>query len=257
MRRYLIALFLPWLLSSPTWAAEIFQIGDNKFTLGMIGTIEANDVSELGRRIEAAKPSNVMLRVFSPGGDWYAAMQMGRLLRKGQAVILVQEGDICISACVLLMAGATKRIVYDTARVGIHRPYAALPHVSSFAEAQKIYRELEDQARAFLAEMNMPSTLWDAMASVPPESVRNLSQPELEAFRLSGVDPAQQELDDAGGARKYGISKHVYWKRKTEVGNKCRHLFPSQTEIDTEQELAIIKFGAHGKCTEDVMTGGR
>jgi hypothetical protein len=57
----------------------------------------------------------------SRGGDVAAAMAIGRMLRKENAWLGVN--GVCISACVLILAGAVDRQIGKSDAVGIHRPY--------------------------------------------------------------------------------------------------------------------------------------
>jgi hypothetical protein len=60
-------------------------------------------------------------RINSRGGSVAAAMAIGRIFRHETAWLGV-DGD-CISACVLILAGAVDRQIGRTAVIGIHRPY--------------------------------------------------------------------------------------------------------------------------------------
>ena len=59
----------------------------------------------------------------SPGGSVSAAMAIGRRFRKERAWLGVNGS--CISACVLILAGAVDRQIGKSGVVGIHRPYLA------------------------------------------------------------------------------------------------------------------------------------
>ena len=97
-------------------------------------------------------------------------------------------------------------------------------------EAQKKYRHLEASTRAYLQEMNMPSGMFDAMISVPPENIRILSEKELSEYRLDQNDPVAQEVDDASWASHYKLTKQEYLARKNLVSKKCSPLLPSLDE---------------------------
>ena len=75
------------------------------------------------------------LTLDSEGGDVYAALRIGRMLRKARAWTHVLKGSKCISACVFLLAGSVRRDV-DGGVVGIHRPYSSDTEALSFEEMQ-------------------------------------------------------------------------------------------------------------------------
>jgi len=70
----------------------------------------------LDRRIELHVDANTR------GGEVFAAMEIGRLLRRESAAFHVSRSAECSSACVFALMGATARSVAPGGRVGIHRP---------------------------------------------------------------------------------------------------------------------------------------
>jgi hypothetical protein len=79
-------------------------------------------------------PFNVWLD--SPGGSIFAAMKIGRLLRRDAmgATIAIKSPPVylgqCVSACVLIYAGATHRSFNEYfSKLGIHRPYLEVPQL--------------------------------------------------------------------------------------------------------------------------------
>lgn len=235
--------------------APAIVVSVDNLAVHLVGEIAAKDVVELKKYIGRSPVGYVVLYVNSRGGDWEAAMALGRLLRASRSAVTVDEGSLCLSSCILLLAGATTRIVDERARVGIHRPFSSSTKPVSFEQAQAQYRRLEEQTREYLREMNMPESLWDAVVATSPEKMKILSHKELETFRLSGKDPALQEVEDSDAARKYGITKEVYFERKNQVWPKCGSLFPTRGEIDGNQELAVSKLTAYNKCEHAVLRG--
>lgn len=65
---------------------------------------------------------NIILRLNSNGGNVAAAMELAALLRVSSLVsaAVVASGDTCASACVLVLMGAKRRVVFGGARVGTH-----------------------------------------------------------------------------------------------------------------------------------------
>jgi len=235
--------------------ATAIVVSIDNLAVHLVGEIGSKDVAELKKHIGRSPVGYVMLYVNSRGGNWEAAMALGRLLRASRSAVTVGEGSVCLSSCVILLAGATTRIVDERARVGIHRPFSSSTKPVSFEQAQAQYRRLETQTREYLREMNMPESLWDAVVATPPEQMKILSYKELETFRLAGKDPALQEVEDSDAARKYGITKEVYFVRKNQVWPKCGSLFPTRAEIDGNQEIAVSKLTAYNKCEHAVLHG--
>lgn len=59
------------------------------------------------------------------------------------------------------------------------------------------------------------------MVRIPPERIRLLARPELENFGITELDPVEQELEDASEARKYGLSKLEFMRRKGQIDSSC------------------------------------
>lgn len=223
-------------------------------TIHFLGRITHSDAKEMERLLSGEPRPNalpVIVYVDSPGGNWDAAMQIGKLLRKSFAWVTVDNGEKCLSACVLLLAGAPTRIVFPNARIGIHRPFLGSTELISFEEAQKFYRLLEASARMYLRDMNMPDSLFDAMVRIPPEKMRLLSADEIAQYRLDQNDPALQEVEDADSARRWGLTKMEYLVRKEQVAQRCDPLLPRNNERPGKG--SIEKQKAYFACRDDIM----
>ena len=195
----------------------------------------------------------VFVSINSRGGDWDAAMKIGRLLRKNSAEISVDKNEYCLSACIMVLVGAPIRVLMPGAIVGIHRPYSTRTGNISMDEAQKRYRLLETSTRSYLQEMNMPNGMFDAMINVPSEKIRILSEKELAEYRLDSNDPAAQEVDDASWAAYYKLTKQEYLVRKSLVSKKCDPLLPSLNEFGRSSLEKSKKFLS---CKDAIFKAG-
>lgn len=192
---------------------------------GEITSMDVNQVKTIVQSKCAPGPdsfygiSKAMFSLNSSGGDIYAAMEIGKLIRKARATCEMSPKDKCYSACVFVLAGAVGRIVGG--EVGIHRPFSTYVGNRDYQNTQNEYRRMETAIRAYLKEMNLPDQLFEAMVRVPPEEIRILSDAELEAFGLSGTDPVEQDTEDAMDASYYGISKAESIRRRASVNKGC------------------------------------
>src|SRR6202165_3264803 len=126
-----------------------------------------------------------MLRKISPSNK---AVPVGR-------VPWIGVNGVCFSACVFILAGAVDRQIGKSDQVGIHRPYLrSTPEKPLEADQvkQAYSRTLQDM-RSYLREMNVSQRLADDMLATEPENNRILTEAELKAYRLMGVDPAEQQ----------------------------------------------------------------
>ncbi len=141
--------------------------------------------------------NGVRYEINSPGGDVASAMEIGRILRKERAHLFVADGGVCVSACVLVLAGAVERYAGE-GTVGIHRPFVETSpeHQVSADQVKAEYPRMLTDLRAYLREMNVSERLADDMLAVDPEEVRVLTKAELRSR------PAWHRPRGAAGARR-------------------------------------------------------
>lgn len=214
----LIVVTLITLLTCSTAQAKLLREGEWIFSItDEITTKDSEQIKNALQSIDTtAKP---LFSLNSPGGDIYAAMEIGRLLRKVRATCIVPVDGQCSSACVLVLVGAVERSIYG--KIAIHRPYSTYVGKRDYKNTEKEYRRTEMAVRIYLKDMNFTENLVDAMLQVPPEQARILSRKESVDFGLIGIDPVEQEVRDAALAAIYGISKQEYLYRKIQVDEAC------------------------------------
>lgn len=235
-----LLLLAVWLsLSSSVYADVSYAAGTSpggkSFSLAIIdirGTIRAGDyerfVKAYGRAREAFDETGyklpvavATLRLNSNGGDLSEALAIGAKAHALKMTVSVTSGSSCISACVFILAGGIDR--YVDGRVGIHRPYFPVDGALTEEAQKRSYAVVERQVKAYLDQVNVPTSLFDKMFRVPPQSVRYLSATELQEMALSGADPYYEEAASAQMAASLGITKTEYLSRRA-VAEKCMGL---------------------------------
>ena len=133
--------------------------------------------------------------VDSQGGEIFAALEIGRIMRAERALISVGRGASCISACVFLLMGAIERHISGDARVGIHRPSLRAPQAEGPGQGNedKVVDALSEQLVLYAQQMNVPRKIIDAMMLVPPDRVELLSASELATYGIKRVDAVALE----------------------------------------------------------------
>lgn len=220
------------------------------FEISVKGEIRSIDAENLKRAINFVQNKSksrcdsgeIVVFVDSSGGDVSTAINMGRILRKHEALVNIQ-GE-CSSACVFLLAGAVIRVV-DGGQVRIHRPYfSALEGGLSMKDIQSKRNALKREIESYFKEVNVSLSLLDAMLAVPPEEGRTLSKEELDGFHLSFKDATYDEKQVAKEAFRYGLTSSEYRKRKLEADQKC---YPKTGEIN------LSDFGKRTNCIEGIL----
>lgn len=243
---HLIAFALAFTLLPSDSFAEIAIVGNTPDTRGAVitGTITAQDakrIVELEKRGERLK----LVRLDSSGGDVIAAMTIGRILRKNGGIVLVEEDDICASACVLIIAGGVVRSIHG--KVLIHRPYSQATDTAgqNLAAWDKKMKSFRKQMDAYLSEMNVSVGLADAMWAISPENSRVLTRAEREHFLLSESDSSYNDYTSTQNARKYGLTKQEYLRRYKIVTERCAEF--------AKQPFTEEKVKDFSRCEESIM----
>ena len=190
----------------------------------------------------------------SRGGSVAAAMAIGRMFRRDNAWIGVN--GVCFSACVFILAGAVDRQIGKSDQVGIHRPYLrSTPEKPLEADQIKqAYSRMLQDMRDYLREMNVSQRLADDMLATEPENNHILTETELRAYRLTGVDPAEQqrraiqkEAADVQEANGLGLDRREYTQRKTLGETLCTYSISGAIADYVEYsdcKMRILKTGA-------------
>lgn len=195
-----------------------------------------------------------MIYLDSPGGDVAAAINTGRLLRSAEAPVQIRAGQECISACVLILAGATERLIYG--KVGIHRPYLeALNGDLNYPKVQHAYDAMTETIRSYLAEMDVSEKLADDMMTVAPERVRFLSVDELVHYGLGIVDPVLKEEIELKNAQKLGIDRREYMRRQNLIDAFCRSPMGSAGSAEGLERPQLKSGSVSRACYDGVLSG--
>ncbi|MEO8144289.1 MAG: hypothetical protein ABI654_08755 [Betaproteobacteria bacterium] len=187
----------------------------------------------------------------SNGGDIDAAMQLGKLLRELGVFTLVGADDQCLSACVFVFMGGERRSV--AGRLGIHRPY--FPYTHDVPDRQLRFRHLQRTLKAYIEELDFPSSLYEAVMLVPPETMKILSPAELKRFFLEGISPSSEDLADAAAARRLNLSMFEYLKYKA-TAPTCDFLVSDPGRCIGQARQAATSGGALGRGTDEAQGSG-
>jgi hypothetical protein len=146
---------------------------------GRIGKAVANEAVKL---LSSIRPDVDELTVFlsSPGGDVFAAMELGEEIRRQWALTSVDDDGECFGACVLVLAAGVRRTPASE-NVGLQR--------MSFAQ-----KDVAKKVEAYLSRMGMPKKLFQEIAAQQSSNkLRLLDSGRLKALGLEGIDPAYEQ----------------------------------------------------------------
>lgn len=181
------------------------------------------------------------LVIDSAGGDVESALKIARLVHSSFLRVSIRNGERCLSACVLIFAGAKLR--WNNGTIGVHRPIETnitTPAASGEALARK-YDGFRRSIAQFFREMGVSSQVLELMMSTPSSKIRYLSHAELNDFGLGSLNVAAEEMEREKRIRDCGPE---YDDRKLAADAEMNASCPSL--IDTEPEV-------FRECIERVM----
>ena len=262
--RWVLLILIACKLTPATAAAEVFydpgldQMESIRIPrITVYGQISLDDLTQFMRFARMAG-HRYGVYVNSPGGDLYASMAIGRLIRRDKRAIFVMPNSECLSSCVFILAGGVMRYVAaDPARptqVGIHRPYDPGDTLTTAGQQKLRYAQVEKDAKAYLREMNVPTELWDHMLRIPPGEIKPLNRDELQKYGLSENDPYWEAAFTAREAAGYGITVGELLQRKARVKAECKYPpdFLDRTLNDAAVLSIIVK---HTICERRIING--
>jgi hypothetical protein len=149
----------------------------------------------------------------SDGGDIDTGMALGRAWRQLGVFTFIGRDDQCLSACVFAYMGGERRST--AGRIGIHRPF--FPFTQDTTDRRARFRHLQRVLKDYVEELDFPSSLYEAIMLVPPESMQFLNPADLKRFYLEGISPSSEDAADAAAARRLELSMAQYLARKAKV----------------------------------------
>lgn len=169
----------------------------------------------------------------SPGGDIYAAMKIGSMMRVTKAEIEVNGP--CYSACAIIYFGAVERKL--NGQLGLHRPYLyqeAGNKNPTEEEMQTLYSDVSRYAQL----MNIKDSVIQVMLSTPPESMYTLTS-ETVTKAIPKVDPAYDEWQIASSANRYGVDTATMRSRRAQAEDEAKRYCNEIDQINPECVLPV------------------
>ncbi|MBX9777442.1 MAG: hypothetical protein K2Y71_23940 [Xanthobacteraceae bacterium] len=198
------------------------------------GTITSQDSKTFETVIQELGGRRLYTRLDSVGGDVFAAMQIGRLIRKHDGITVISVPSRCYSGCALLFIAGVMR--HNLGELGLHRPYQVTVLNDRQAREQQLQRILT-LIKQYVAEMGVAEEFYDQMIST--ESTKTLIyRIDTYAHVVPEIDPGFLEAQFVYGARRYGMTAGEM-RQKERDAEVC--LTRSVKEIAACQEA--IKWG--------------
>jgi len=172
------------------------------------GRIDAEAPERLTRALDGIK-GRISIWLNSPGGNLFAGMQLGRVIREhGASTHIIDSRTLlpgaCFSACSLAFLGGVYRFNDNGARYGVHR--ASLRGGPRSGDPD-LDQDLSSAIRAYIREMGVDARLLDLWVKARPDEMYVLSEREAGSLGVvnNGRRPPEWSIArDPGGSRLRG-----------------------------------------------------
>jgi hypothetical protein len=195
-------------LSTEAIAADIrpFIHGAGSYReIAIEGPIQSGDFETFIKIIRENQGHISSVQLFSPGGNFYEAMKIGRAMRTfqlhSQAPMRDPSGRpscddgrrpndpkncTCASACFFIHIGAAHK---GGTFLAVHRPYFEKGHFGklSEAEAKKAFETLQDGAREYMQEMGVPKHIQEDVLGTPSDRALLLDEKTIKTYFWGGL----------------------------------------------------------------------
>ena len=171
------------LLCSVSAQAATYKIVplDNGDVIAIDGDIVYGDEATLDARLaEVANAGHTLagIGLNSLGGNVYAAESMAITIAKHGYTVMVGNGDVCASSCVLMLAAGKEKLVMADAQVGVHN--AAVLGKEDANAAKVTLLMIAD-----LKEYGVPPAILGKMAMTGNKSVEWLTADDLRSMGVN------------------------------------------------------------------------
>jgi hypothetical protein len=158
------------------------------------GPIDPDAPDRLARALDGVE-GKIVAWLNSAGGNLFAGMQLGRILRRhGAWTQIVNSRTLlpgeCYSACGLAFLGGVRRSNDSGARYGVHR--ASLQAAQASGD-RDLAQYLSAAIRGYMREMGVDTRLLDLWGKAGPDGMYLLSRREAEDLRVVNDGGARPE----------------------------------------------------------------
>src|SRR5262245_54626706 len=172
------------------------------------GRIDAGAPSRLAQALEGID-GRIATWLNSPGGNLFAGMQLGRVIRKhGASTHIIDSRTLlpgeCYSACSVAFLGGVYRFNDNGARYGVHR--ASLRGGPKSGDPD-LDQDLSSAIRAYVREMGVDARLLELWLKARPDEMYVLSEREARGLGVvnNGRQPPRWSIEKkAGGSQLKG-----------------------------------------------------
>jgi hypothetical protein len=148
--------------------------------LSISGTITDDDAETFAGLSRELEYKNAFIDLNSEGGNVFAAMKIGKLIRKYDASTIVEGSARCFTSCALIFIAGVQR--HNIGELGLHRPYfAAAPQSRETIEKQVPL--MLSMVKGYIAEIGVTDDFYYQMVNTARPKERSNRNVGLKSIR--------------------------------------------------------------------------
>jgi hypothetical protein len=186
---------------------------DSSLFVDVTGTITNQDSKTFENITQDIGSRRLYTRLDSAGGDVFAAMHIGRLIRKHDGVTVISVPSKCYSGCALLFIAGVMR--HNLGELGLHRPYQVAV-LKDRPVGEKQPPRLLTLIKQYVAEMGVAEDFYERMISTDASKTA-IYRIDSYALLVPEIDPGYLEAQFAYGARRYGMTAEQMRQRERDA----------------------------------------
>jgi hypothetical protein len=186
---------------------------DSSLFVDISGTITSLDAKTFENAIQDLGTRRLYVRLDSAGGDVFAAMHIGRLIRKHDGVTVISVPSKCYSGCALLFIAGVMR--HNLGELGLHRPYQVAVLKDRLASEKQPPRLLT-LIKQYVAEMGVAEDFYDQMINTEASKTA-IYRMDSYAILVPEIDPGFLEAQFTYAARRYGMTADEMRQRERDA----------------------------------------
>jgi hypothetical protein len=201
---------IAWFFSLILTAQAETRFSGDVHRIELTGTITERDAKAFSAMADKFAIDSPMVWLDSMGGDVFAAMKIGRIIRQYEGFTIISFSK-CYSSCALVFIAGSQRM--NGGELGLHRPYLGGAPQSREMIEEKVPLILS-AVKSYVAEMGITDSFYEKMINTEPSKVivyRGWNETEK---IIPGDDPVYEEITTSINARKYGITTSEVRTRK-------------------------------------------
>jgi hypothetical protein len=130
------------------------------------------------------------IQVNTRGGNRFAAMAMGRLIRERKLNTYVAKDSECGSACIYVVSGGLVRMIYG--KVTVHR--SSFNDDIKLEKIEKLTKASDEKTAKHIQDMGLSTLVTDAILMTPNWAYRELTEQELRRWGVNATDRMYEEM---------------------------------------------------------------